>query len=447
MDLRVRLTLALALVFSLTLAAGCAWLLADTRRAVRDELVASTELATTLLGGMIALDDDPLDADRVSALAARLSRDPAIRHLRFEVQPTSDAAPGPQPPRDARRAAPAWFAALVSPDPAELAHEVGHAGGRIVVRAAPDDEVAEAWRETRTSLTVIASLCVGALLLVFLFLGRALRPLRELSAALVGIEQGEYHTRVPPVGLSDIDAITARYNHMAGALAASHADNLALTERSLEIQEQERRHLARELHDEMGQSITAIKALAVSIRERAATHEPTLAERAATITDVSSDIYARVRRMIASLHPVVLDELGLVAALEQMVDDWNSYHGDCFCRLETERDLPPLNAAARIGLYRIAQEALTNIARHAAAGEARLTLARAPRGGVRLEVSDDGRGFEPATRRRGLGLTGIAERVATLGGSLELEAAPGAGVRLCVTLPAPPVTQGAMELA
>ncbi|MGE0860320.1 MAG: histidine kinase, partial [Gammaproteobacteria bacterium] len=275
----------------------------------------------------------------------------------------------------------------------------------------------------------------GALLLVFLFLGRALRPLRQLSGALAGIEQGEYHTRVPPVGLSDIDAITARYNHMAGALAASHADNLALTERSLEIQEQERRHLARELHDEMGQSITAIKALAVSIRERAVEREPTLAERAATITDVSSDIYARVRRMIARLHPVVLDELGLVAALEQMVDDWNSYHAECFCRLDIARDLPSLSAAARIGLYRIAQEALTNIARHAGASEARLVLARDGVDAVTLEVSDDGRGFAPGSRRRGLGLTGIAERVETLGGSLALDAGPGAGVRLRVRLP------------
>ncbi|MGE3845462.1 MAG: hypothetical protein AB7I01_01190, partial [Gammaproteobacteria bacterium] len=202
MDLRVRLTVLLALIFTATLAVGSAWLLADVRRAVRDELVASTELATTLLSGVIALDQDAADAGRITALAARLTRDAAIRHLRFEAQPPSAAGQAQPPPRAASAAAPGWFATLVRPDPAELAHSVSYGGGRIVVLAAPDDEVAEAWRETRTTLAVIASLCVGALLLVFLFLGRALRPLRQLSGALAGIEQGEYHTRVPPVGLS-----------------------------------------------------------------------------------------------------------------------------------------------------------------------------------------------------------------------------------------------------
>ena len=451
MDLRVRLTVLLALIFAATLAAGSAWLLADVRIAVRDELAASSDLATTLLQGVIDLGPAEVDAGHVTAIAARLTRDAAIRHLRFEVLRDDARLDSLPAPRAAVDGAPAWFAALVRPDPAEFVHLVPYAGGRIVVLAEPDDEVAEAWRETRTTLTVVLALCVGALLLVFLFLGRALRPLRELSQALVGIERGQFGTRVPAIGLADIDTISARYNHMADALAASHADNLALTERSLEIQEQERRHLARELHDEMGQSITAIKALAVSIRERAAANEPTLAERAATITDVSSDIYARVRRMIARLHPVVLDELGLVAALEQMVDDWNSYHAECFCRLDVARDLPPLSPAARIGLYRIAQEGLTNVARHAGANSARLTLrleaGAAGETAVVLEIVDDGRGFEPASRRRGLGLSGIAERAETLGGAHRLDSAAGGGARLQVRLPLAMLAEKEAELA
>ncbi len=230
------------------------------------------------------------------------------------------------------------------PTPTELVHVVSYAHGRIVIAAEPDDEIAEAWRETRTTMAVLFVMCAGAIVLVFLFLGRALQPLSEVARALEGIERGQFATRVPAIGLADIDAITARYNHMAAALADSHAENVLLAQRSLDIQEQERRHLAHELHDEMGQSITAIKALAVSIRERLEAAEPALAERAATITDVSSDIYARVRRMMARLHPVVLDELGLVAAIESMVDDWNGHHADCFCRFSAPRELPALHA-------------------------------------------------------------------------------------------------------
>ncbi len=440
MGLRVRLTLLLSLIFGATLAVGIAYLLADVRQAVLDELNASSEPATILLQSVVAPSDNAVSASQLSDLAARLTRDAAIRHLRFEVV-ASGARPMLSEPRAEAiaGAAPAWFAALVRPPPTELVHRVAYAGGDIVIAADPDDEIAEAWRETQTTMAVLIVMCVGAIVLVFLFVGRALRPLSEVARALEGIEHGQFTTRVPAIGLADIDAITARYNHMAAALAHSHAENLELAQRSLEIQEQERRHLAHELHDEMGQSITAIKALAVSIRERLELSDSGLAERAATITDVSSDIYARVRRMMARLHPVVLDELGLVAAIELMVDDWNTHHEDCFCSFSAPRDLPALNAAARIGVYRIAQEALTNIARHAGAEQASIELRcvsdlhDAPL--LELLVTDNGCGFVPGAQRRGLGLLGIQERVEALGGALNLDATPGAGLRLRARLP------------
>jgi len=440
MDLRVRLTLLLSLIFAATLAIGIAYLLADVRQAVLDELNASSDLATTLLQGMVGAADSAVSEAQLTELAARLTRDAAIRHLRFEVV----AADATQPDTDVGRApvaggAPAWFAALVRPQPTALMHSVSYRHGRIAIVADPDDEIAEAWRETQTTMGVLFVMCAGAIVLVFLFLGRALRPLSEVARALEAIEHGRFTTRVPAIGLADIDAITARYNHMAAALAQSHAENQVLAQRSLEIQEQERRHLAHELHDEMGQSITAIKALAVSIRERLEVSDPALAERAATITDVSSDIYARVRRMMARLHPVVLDELGLVAAIESMVDDWNGHHEECFCGVSAPRNLPALHAAARIGLYRIAQEALTNIARHAAASEAGIELRVGAdadgKATLELVVADDGRGFTLGQQRRGLGLVGIQERVDALGGTLMLESAPGAGLRLRARLP------------
>ncbi|MBK6658499.1 MAG: hypothetical protein IPM80_21330 [Proteobacteria bacterium] len=440
MDLRVRLTLLLSLIFGATLAVGVAYLLADVRQAVLDELNASSDLATTLLQGLVAAPGATVSDAELGELTARLTRDAAIRHLRFEVVHDGEAKPSRATRRVAHSStAPAWFAALVRPAPAELEHAVPYAHGRIVIAAEPDDEISEAWRETRTTMVVLFVICVGAIALVFVFLGRALQPLAKLAEALEGIERGQYTARVPVVGLADIDAITTRYNHMAAALAASHAENLRLAQRSLDIQEQERRHLAHELHDEMGQSITAIKALAVSIRERLEVTQPALAERAATITDVSSDIYARARRMMARLHPVMLDELGLVAAIASMIDEWNDHHAECFCRFEASRSLPKLNAAARIGLYRIVQEALTNIARHAAASEAAVELHvgddHQDCATLELCIEDNGRGFTPAQQPRGLGLAGIKERAQTLGGHLALESAAGAGSRLRVRLP------------
>ena len=143
--------------------------------------------------------------------------------------------------------------------------------------------------------------------------------------------------------------------------------------------------------------------------------------------------------MMARLHPVVLDEIGLVAAIELMVDYWNVHHEDCFCSVSVWRSLPTLHAAARIGLYRIAQEALTNIARHARASQATIELrVDNEQGGaavLELCVSDNGRGCVLGEQRRGLGLSGMRERAQALGGGVHLDTAPGAGLRLRVRLP------------
>ena len=435
MDLRVRLTLLQSLIFGASFAICFTYLLADVRQAVRDELNASSGLAITALQALV---DTPAfaasDAQKM-ALVADLAHDVGIRHLRFEFV-TAQAHPAGVEKKIEHepREAPAWFARLVSPDLAKFEHAVPYGAGRIMVVAEPEDEITEAWRETKITLVVLLLMFVGASALVFVFLGRALRPLRDMARALTAVERGEFTTRVAPIGLTDIDDITARFNQMTNALAQSHADNTVLAQRSLAIQERERQHLAHELHDEMGQSITAIKALAVSIGERLETSDRALAERAQTITDVCSDIYARVRRMMARLHPVVLDELGLVAAIELMIDEWNAHHQDCFCSFVANREIPPLQATARINFYRIAQEALTNVARHAMASEAQIELNLLPAADntlvLELVVADNGRGFDSAGQAHGLGLRGIRERIVTLGGQLQLESKPGGGTRL-----------------
>lgn len=435
MSLRARVNLLLSLIFTSALAVAVTYLLTDARRAVLDEAHASTVLASALVQGML---DGPLAGMDEAAVADRLDTLSGLRHLRLshvtdERSATDRVAAVPPAPTDV----PAWFTRLVRPQPGVVTATVPWRTGTIVIVADAGDEIAEAWRETRTGLLVLLAVFVGVLLAVFAFLGRALAPLHDVSRALEGVERGEFGLRLPAVGLPDIDALAERFNHMADALARSQADNAYLAQRSLEIQEDERRYLAHELHDEMGQSITAIKALAVSMQERARDHDVTLADRAGVIVDVSSTIYARVRQMMTRLHPVILDELGLVTALAAMIDDWNTHHEECFCHFQPARALPELNQTARINLYRIVQEGLTNVARHAGATEARVSLdleAGEPPC-LRLEVSDNGVGFAPGARRAGLGLPGMRERVAALGGSLVLTTAPGAGTHYLVRVP------------
>ena len=143
--------------------------------------------------------------------------------------------------------------------------------------------------------------------------------------------------------------------------------------------------------------------------------------------------------MMTRLHPVVLDELGLVAALGLMIDDWNARHEDCFCENVCPRTLPAFDADARIAVYRVVQEALTNVARHAAASAVRVVLELDQDGDgastLHLAISDNGIGFDPDRVRRGLGLRGIGERVTALNGSWSLTSRPRDGTRIEVRVP------------
>ncbi len=433
--LRLRLNILLSLIFSAALAVAVLLLLNNARHAVTAELRASTDFASNLLLGLRAIGDGEAGRESFAALLARLDHHPPLRHLRISA---AQGTPATGPDADDERAAvdaPRWFTRVVEPPPDFLTRKIGDAAGGIVIVADPGAEIAEAWREVRVTLWTLLAVFVGVNAAVYISLGRSLRPLWDLATALEGVEKGHYTARLAASGVADIDRLNERFNHMAEALERSERDHAALARRSLAIQEEERHYLARELHDEMGQSITAIKALAVSIRERA---DAVVGERAATIVEVSSAVYARIREMMTRLHPASLEELGLVKALEQMVDEWNSHHGECFCRLDLERRLAELPAEMRIGIYRIVQEGLTNVARHAAASEAGVVLrCDAGSGELHLSISDNGLGFDPASQPRGLGLTGIGERVQALGGRLRVRTAPGAGTHIDVALPLP----------
>ena len=446
MELRVRLNLLLSLILFLALSIGAAYSLGNARRAVAEELRASSELASTLIQNLLGGTASPVEPGSLYGMLEQLEKNTKTRHLNITV-----ASGGPLQVNIGRReesgprGIPGWFFSLVRPDPGSLARTVEFDGTTILIAADPADEITEAWREIRVTLTVMLAVFVGANVVVFLFLGRALTPLQEFSRALTGVERGDYASRLKAVGVPELDAISERFNLMAEVLEQSHADNAVLAQRSLAIQEVERRHLAHELHDELGQSITAIKALAVSINERSRFSDEAVAASAATITDISSDIYARVRQMMTRLHPVILDELGLLSAVELMVDDWNTHYGDCFCSLQASRDLPPLANDARIAVYRIVQEALTNIAKHARASEVSIALdVKSGADGeacIVVDVADNGMGFDPCRERRGLGLVGMQERVNAMNGRLEIETAPGQGVRITASAPLEPIRQ------
>src|SRR5690606_6197409 len=274
--------------------------------------------------------------------------------------------------------------------------------------------------------------------LLWFTIGRWLKPVENIVAALEGIERGDFEARLPKFALPELSSIAAKVNHLGAALERSQEENRYLANQSLAIQEAERRLLARELHDELGQSISAINAVAASMTAAGESPVRTADPAAGTIAEISSHIYTVLRRMLHRLRPVVLDEFGLVAALNELVDGWNERHPEAFCRLETRGRLDePGGDTVNIHLYRIVQECLTNVTRHAGASEVVVELERKTgpeRDFLALTVRDNGRGFAEGSRR-GLGLLGMQERVDALKGSMQVTGSPGAGTTVSVSIP------------
>jgi two-component system sensor histidine kinase UhpB len=209
-------------------------------------------------------------------------------------------------------------------------------------------------------------------------------------------------------------------------LAETLAENQRLALRYVDMQEHERKTLARDLHDELGQYVNAIKLDAVSIRE-AAMERPEIAATARAVIDNVDRVYEVLRGLIRQLRPVGLDELGLAAALENCVNEWRSRLPATQIEMTCGPELDALAESAALVLFRLVQEALTNVARHSRATKVKIQIGPAVAApGIDIRIADNGRGADLHVRQHGLGLIGMRERVAALGGSIAVANSSGA---------------------
>ena len=280
-------------------------------------------------------------------------------------------------------------------------------------------------------------LTIGVVLSVIsnaIILRLALTPLSQLEATARRVQGGDPAARVEPSDLADpdLERLAATFNTMLDSAESYRARLREVAARALNAQEDERRRIARELHDGIAQTLTALR-----VRLRVARALPDDA-RAAALEGISADIGAateEIRRIAQGLRPPALDLLGLSPAIESYARSIAETAG-----LEIDTDIAAtdgvLSRDAELALYRIVQEALSNVARHAEARCARVDLAVTDTA-VQVVVSDNGHGFAVAEEmsRGGLGLFGMQERGAYLGGTVEIESRPGHGTRVRVTIP------------
>lgn len=221
-------------------------------------------------------------------------------------------------------------------------------------------------------------------------------------------------------------------------LEESLAANRALAKETLRIQEADRKHLALELHDELGQYLNAIKLDAVSIRDGTARDFPSPAETSNAIVRAVDHLHSVVSRMIARLRPVALDELGLLAAVEHCIDQWRRRLPDTQFGFQSQGIFEGLDEALNLTAYRLIQEGLTNIYKHANANHVEISLTRSIEGlrhEICVAVADDGCGVDFRRRAGGHGLNGMRERTELSGGTFAIDSAPGRGLRFEAHLP------------
>ncbi len=211
-------------------------------------------------------------------------------------------------------------------------------------------------------------------------------------------------------------------------------ENRHLTRRMFALQEEERRHIARELHDDLGQWLTAIQAEAEAGAHHCATRKAACRHSARTIIDSAGQIHKVIRRILRRLRPSVLDQLGLEDSLREMVGQWRRHHPDINFELALDGDFEGLGELIDITLYRTIQEALTNISCHASANRVSIGLRREP-DHILLTVEDNGKGMDTHLPRQGMGLLGMRERIIAAEGKLKLQSMPGQGMRIEATLP------------
>jgi PAS domain S-box-containing protein len=217
---------------------------------------------------------------------------------------------------------------------------------------------------------------------------------------------------------------------------AELVQNRRLTQMIQTRLEEERRSIARELHDELGQSITAIRTIGAAIANRSSREAPDVHASATTIVEVAGRIYDTVHNIIRQLRPSALDNLGLSEALEELLASWRDRYPEVAVRAILEGDLDALGERTNITVYRFVQEGLTNVVRHAAATRAEVHVARQG-GTLEVMVRDNGKGLGERNQSdlARFGLMGMRERVEALGGQFEIDGAPGEGVRVRARIP------------
>jgi len=421
----------------------------STRASVREEIEAANRVASQLLGRLAGIYSREGGTQLVLQFLDQLGRVRA-NDIILRSATGAELYRSPASTWKAGRHAPAWFERMLTPNTARHIFPLP-GGGELVIEAQSSRAVLDAWDD----LTTLFALAVVMLLLVsglaFVLIGHALAPIPIIADGLQRIQRGDLAFRLPELAGSEARTMGLAFNRMAQAVEDNvHAERKArdaetrLEERSEMARlveqrvEEERRLIAHELHDEFGQSVTAIRSLALAIANQAGADKPAIDNAARLISEEAARLYDAMHGLIPRLMPLSLDTLGLAETLENLVSDWQRRYPSI--ELTVRHDLPAdLGPSVTLTIYRVVQEGLINALRHAQASRVEINLeSHESKTGQQMVVtiSDDGVGLPEQWSRPGhFGLRGLADRVERLNGTLLVNNRQPRGVRLTADIP------------
>jgi len=455
MSIRFRLNALLVTLFSLALIVAIGSLVMDAGPRIHAENQSTVRLSREFLETTVeSLQGVNNPNERLQVLLEGLRN---LRHVNIywahEPEPSGAPNAGDGDERSGLRA-PGWLTRLAPPDPRiTIPVDVnGNHFGELIIAPRADDESAEIWSSIVGFSLIGSALVATTLLLMSLLIDQMLKPIGTVGNALMALDRGRYDVRVAETGPPEIADICGKLNRLASTLDATTAENRHLAERIICIQDEERKELARELHDELGPYLFAIRAGARNIKKEVEAGTPDKEAVVQGCTTLSEHIEAMQqmnRRVLHKLRPMGLDEFGLKAKLISLVAIWRENNPDVDIAVNIADTIPDRDETSNLTIYRIVQEGLTNAFRHSGATSVELTIepvddaqlpptAKGPAKGrlaIHVVVSDNGRGLSDEVKPS-YGITGMTERVWATGGDIRITNRGDGGAMLEAWVPA-----------
>lgn len=434
MSLRLRLVAAIALMLLVALVAGGALVCWRATASVQAEMRAAMAGAEDVVREAVARRAGDVGPTFVSDLTLSFNGqrhvvasgfDPATRPLARSRLATAGDAP------------PAWFRDLIGVRPQSAWMPLDVSGrAAILLTTNPTNEISEVWDSARDGFAIMLLFCAGAFIAVFAIVGRSLRLFSTFDAALLRFADGRYDTTLAETGPPEFVALARGFNRMAARVSDFQRRNGELREQLLTLQAEERAEIARDLHDEVGPYLFAINVDAGDIpglaRQGLAAD---VTERAGAIREAAAHIQKHVKAILRQLRPSDALAFGLEAAVGDLTAFWQRrspavrFDVDIAARLVLDRRIE--DAA-----YRIVQESVSNAVRHGQPARIAISIAASGIDSLCVRVTDDGAGLGATPGHAGMGVAGMAERVAALKGRFEIVANTGGrGASVTAVLP------------